>query len=99
MNLNVTWEDICLQLVEDDNETFTMTHKEIVEMFDDLLHARADPGSGPKPRTKHEMREAGKGDDVPLNFDRGEGRASELKAKDGKRTQSSAPAKALLWRQ
>ena len=69
MNLNVVWEDIRLQLVENDDKLFTMTHEEIAEMFDDLLHARVDPGSGSKPRTKHHMREAGEGDEVPLIFD------------------------------
>ena len=93
MNLNVEWEDLRLQLVENDNETFTVTHEAIAGMFDDLLHLRADPGSGPKPRTKHEMREAGEGDDVPLNFERGVGAASAPKAKGSSRTRSGADAK------
>ena len=100
MNLNVEWEDLRLQLVENDNGTFTITHEAIAGMFDDLLHARADPGSGPKPRTKHEMREAGEGDDVPLNFERGVGAASAPKAKGSSRTRSVQMQRGgLLWQQ
>ena len=44
MHLNVEWEELHLQLVENDNDTFTVTKELIAEMFDDLSCARADPG-------------------------------------------------------
>ena len=57
-------------------------------MFNGLLHARADSGLGPQPRTKHEMREAGEDDDfpLPLNFDHGRAGQAHLR-----RRKASAP--------
>ena len=51
MNLNVDWEDIRLQFVENDNGTFSATPEQLTKMFDDLMQIRRDLASRPKPQT------------------------------------------------